>query len=586
MADVEKITTDKTGIRDTMVENITGRIRKISGPIVVAEDLEGAFVGEHVEVGDERLVGEVVKILEDGYYIQVYEDTTGVKPGEPVYRSGEPLSITLGPGLVGAVLDGLGRRLDFIKEKVGAFITRGMKVSAIPDKTWNFKPLVEKGEAVLPGQIIGEVEETEVVVHKILLPPDVKGVVDWIKEGEVSINEPVASVSGREVFMWQRWPVKKPRPVRDRVLPSLPLFTGQRVIDFFFPIAKGGVAAIPGGFGTGKTMLQHQLAKWSDADVVVYIGCGERGNEMTQVLKEFPELKDPRTGKSIMNRTILIANTSNMPVTAREASIYTGITIAEYFRDMGYSVALMADSTSRWAEALRELAGRLEEMPAEEGFPAYLAAKLAQFYERAGEVQTLSGLRSSVTVVGAVSPPGGDFSEPVTMHTKRFIGCFWALSKELAYARHYPAVSWTESYSEYADYIKDKWEKDFPRYSELRQKFLEILAEDTRLQQVVKLVGPEALPDSQRLVLEVARLIKEAFLQQNAMDPVDTYCSASKQYLMAQVIELFAEKASEKVNSGTPVAVIINDEVVGRIRRMKFEDESSIQNLLEFLKKW
>ncbi len=563
-----------------------GKIKKISGPIVVAENLEGAFVGEHVEVGEERLVGEVVKILEEGYYIQVYEDTTGLKPGGPVYTSGELLSITLGPGLIGAVLDGLGRRLDFIKNEVGPFITRGVKSSSIPDRTWQFKALVRKGDSVLPGQVIGEIQESEVIVHKVMLPPDVRGVIEWIKEGDVSVEEPVACVSGKEVFLWQRWPVKKPRPVKNRVLPSAPLFTGQRVIDFFFPIAKGGVAAIPGGFGTGKTMLQHQLAKWSDADVVVYIGCGERGNEMTQVLKEFPELKDPRTGKSIMNRTILIANTSNMPVTAREASIYTGITIAEYFRDMGYSVALMADSTSRWAEALRELAGRLEEMPAEEGFPAYLAAKLAQFYERAGEVETLSGSRASVTVVGAVSPPGGDFSEPVTMHTKRFIGCFWALSKELAYARHYPAVSWTESYSEYAEYVKDFWEKDFPRYAELRQKFLEILAEDTRLQQVVKLVGPEALPDAQRLTLEVARLIKEAFLQQNAMDPVDTYCAASKQYLMAQVIELFAERASEKVKSGTPVAVIISDEVVGRIRRMKFDDEKKIANLLEHLGNW
>lgn len=558
-----------------------GEIYKISGPIVVAKNLKNVAVGEQVEVGNEGLIGEINRVTENEVYIQVYEDTTGLKPGEPVKPTGRLLSIQLGPGLIGSILDGTGRRLEILKNKTGVFITRGEKVPTLPDRTWHFVPEVKKGDVVDEGAIIGNVEETSRIAHRIMVPPGIKGEVEFIHpEGDVSIDEPVAKISGKEVFLYQWWPVRKTRPYKRKLLSKELLFTGQRVIDFFFPILKGGAAAIPGGFGTGKTVLQHQLAKWSDADIVVYIGCGERGNEMTQVLTEFPEIKDPRTGKSIMERTILIANTSNMPVTAREASIYTGITIAEYYRDMGYHVALMADSTSRWAEALREIAGRMEEMPAEEGFPAYLASRLAQFYERAGLVETLSGKTGSVSIIGAVSPPGGDFSEPVTMNTKRMVGTFWALSKELAWARHFPSIDWMESYSGYLDRTQEWWAKKDKSFEQMRAEFMKILEEDNKLQQIVKLVGPEALPDQQRLVVEMAKIIKEAFLQQNALDPVDTYCSPEKQLLMARVISKFYKRARQLMTAGRPVALIIRSPVVLQIKRMKyFKELKEIENL-------
>ena len=536
-----------------------GEIIRVSGPIIRAKGLADAMMYEVVQVGTLRLVGEVIRLEGDEATIQVYEDTTGVRPGEPIRRTQAPLSLLLGPGLIGSIYDGIQRPLPAIARESGAFIRRGEKVEPLdPERSWHFTPAVAEGAELAPGQVVGTVQETQSVQHRVLCPPDVRGtVVSVAAEGDLRVADSVAVVrtdSGdRQVALAQRWPVRSPRPYARRQPPTSPLVTGQRVIDTLFPIGRGGAATIPGGFGTGKTMTQHALAKWSDADIIVYVGCGERGNEMTDVLTSFPELTDPRTGRPLMERTVLIANTSNMPVAAREVSIYTGITIAEYYRDMGYHVAVMADSTSRWAEALRELSARLEEMPAEEGFPAYLPSRLAEFYERGGAVETLAGPEGSISIVGAVSPPGGDFSEPVTQHTRRFIRCFWALDTTLANARHYPAIHWLRSYSEYVEDVTDWWEEIEAEWPRLRQQVIEILQREGRLQQIVKLVGPDVLPDSHRLVLLVAEMIKNGFLQQNAFDDVDMYSTPAKQAALMRTIVEFYERATRIIDKGAPL---------------------------------
>ena len=563
-----------------------GELVWVNGPVVRARGSRQVGMLEVVEVGEEHLVGEVIGLERDIITIQVYEETSGLHPGAPVYGTGMPLSVELGPGLLQSIFDGIQRPLPVLELRTGAFIGRGIMTTPLYRKDeWTFSPRVEEGEEVKEGALLGVVPETPLIEHRVLVPPGVSGRVTWIApEGEYTIEEPIARLTPspsseggqrgmegeQEITMLQRWSVRRPRPYHRRLPPTELLVTGQRVLDTFFPLAKGGTAAIPGGFGAGKTITQHQIARWSDADVVVYVGCGERGNEMTDVLQEFPELTDPHSDRPLMERTILVANTSNMPVAAREASIYTGITLAEYYRDMGYDVALMADSTSRWAEALREISGRLEEMPAEEGYPAYLAARLAEFYERAGYVETLNGQLGSVSVIGAVSPPGGDFSEPVTQHTSRFIRCFWALDKNLASARHFPAIDWLESYSEYADEVADWWrERGHEEWSELRARALELLQRESHLQQIVKLVGPDALPDDQRLVLETARLLREGFLQQNALDPVDSYAAIEKQMRMLQVILHFHERARRLIGKGCPIVVIRGLSVVEEIVRMK-----------------
>ena len=529
-----------------------------------------------VEVGDEHLVGEVVRLKEDRAYIQVYEDTTSIKAGDPVYSEGYPLYVELGPGLIGAIFDGIQRPLEVIQEKEGIFIKRGVHVSALnKEKKWHFIPVKKENDLIEQGQAVGEVQETNLVKHKILAQGNIKGKIKWIaKEGEYSLNEKIAVVveeSGeKEIFMYQRWPVRKPRPSLEREIVSEPLITGQRVVDTLFPVAKGGCVAVPGGFGTGKTVVQHQLAKWSNADIVIFVGCGERGNEMTDVLLNFTKLIDPRTNRPLSERTIFIANTSNMPVAAREASIYTGITLAEYYRDMGYDVALMADSTSRWAEALRELSGRLEEMPIEEGFPAYLPSRLAEFYERAGKVKTLNKEDGSITIIASISPQGGDFSEPVTTHTKRFVRCFWALDKDLANSRHYPSISWIDSYSEYLNDIKDWWHKNIDEsWLALRYEIMELLQKEQHLLQVVKLVGPDVLPQTQRLVLEVCNIFKNTFLQQSAFDKVDAYSSARKQFLMLKIILHFYHKGEELVKKGIGIDELKDTSVYKEIIRMK-----------------
>lgn len=531
-------------------------VSRISGPIVTAVGMDGAHMYEVVHVGELALVGEVVRLMAGQATIQVYEDTTMLKPGAPVALTGAPLSVWLGPGLVGNIFDGIQRPLPAIQASSGAWIRRGEKVDPLDvTRRWHFVPVVQAGQRIAAGQTIGHVEETPLVLHHLMVPPDVVGTVRHVApEGELALRDSAVVVETptgtREISLLQQWPVRVPRPIRERLRITEPLITGQRIIDTFFPIGKGGAAAIPGGFGTGKTITQHQLAKWSDADLIVFIGCGERGNEMTEVLREFPELKDPRTGRPLMERTILIANTSNMPVAAREVSIYTGITLAEYYRDMGRSVAVFADSTSRWAEALRELAARLEEMPAEEGFPASLPTRLAQFYERGGAVTTLSGDRGSVSIVGAVSPPGGDFSEPVTQHTRRFIRCFWALDTELANARHYPSIHWLHSYSEYIEDVAGWWATRAPDWQELRTEALTILQREERLQQIVKLVGPDALPDAQKLILLIAELLKDGFLTQNAFDETDAYCSPERQLALLRLILAFHHSAREAVAAG------------------------------------
>ncbi len=552
-----------------------GIVTRINGPIVHARNLAGVEMYEVVYVGSLELVGEVVRIENDRCVIQVYEDPTGVKPGEAVVPTGGPLSLTLGPGLIGNIYDGLQRSLTEIHNTGRAFIDRGLKVHSLPaDKTWPFKPLVAKGARVSSGTIIGSVQETPLIEHRIMIPPNVEGeIVDIVGRGEYDIEKVIAHVQTDagtvEIKMYQKWPVRKPRPYKVRRRSDKPLVTGQRIIDTFFPIAKGGCAAIPGGFGTGKTMTQHALAKWCDAQIIIYVGCGERGNEMTEVLVDFPKLKDPRSGRSLMERTTLVANTSNMPVAAREVSIYTGITIAEYFRDMGYDVALMADSTSRWAEALRELSARLEEMPVEEGFPAHLPSNLAGFYERGGLVETLNGREGSISIVGSVSPPGGDFSEPVTQHTKRFIRCFWALDTTLANARHYPAIHWLTSYSEYIDDVSEWWRERDPEWLAMRNTAMEIMQREDKLQQIVKLVGPDVLPDSQKLILLLADIIKVAFLQQNAFDATDMWCSPEKQTMILKCIIMLWERGGEVVSRGAPLREVRNMACVQELMRAK-----------------
>jgi len=553
-----------------------GTVTWINGPVVRARGSRQVSMLELVEVGDEHLVGEVIGLEGEAITLQVYEETSGMEPGAPVYGTGMPLSVELGPGLLGSIFDGIQRPLPVMEMRQGSFVERGVRLTPLYRKhRWSFRPRLQVGDEVTGGAILGVVPETRAIEHRVMVPPDVAGTLTWIApEGEYTITEPIARLQTKkgeqQLPMLQRWPVRRPRPYHLLVKQSEPLVTGQRVLDTLFPLGKGGAAAIPGGFGAGKTVLQHQIAKWSDAQVVVYVGCGERGNEMTEVLQEFPELIDPQSGRPMMERTVLVANTSNMPVAAREASIYTGITIAEYYRDMGYHVALMADSTSRWAEALREISGRLEEMPAEEGYPAYLAARLAEFYERAGYAETLNGQRGSVSVIGAVSPPGGDFSEPVTQHTKRFIRCFWALDKELASARHFPAINWLDSYSEYVDDVAAWWsdqtQRDWPA---LRAQAMEILNEESHLEQIVKLVGPDALPDQQRLTLETARLLREGFLQQNALDEVDAYSPIMKQILMLDLILHFHRRALPIILHGAPIVLIQDLPVVGDLIRMK-----------------
>jgi len=541
---------------------IAGTVRRISGPIVRANGLGRAGLFDVVEVGERRLLGEIVRLEKDEALIQVYEDNTGLKIGSPAVSTARPLSVLLGPGLIGTIYDGIQRPLKVLYEKGGAFMSPGVRAAALDtEKRWPFAPNAELagkiGESVAarPGMILGTVKETESITCSIMAPPETKGSLEWLAPaGEYRCTDVIARTdTGTEVSLAQWWPVRVPRPCAQRLPPDEPLITGERVIDLFFPLSKGGTAAIPGGFGTGKTMTQHAIAKWCDADVIVYIGCGERGNEMTDVLTEFPGLEDPRTGRSLMERTILIANTSNMPVAAREVSIYTGVSLAEFYRDMGYHVAIMADSTSRWAEALRELSGRMEEMPAEEGFPAYLPTRLAEFYERAGRVRTLEGGEGSVSIIGAVSPPGGDFSEPVTQHTKRFIRCFWALDRELANARHYPAISWIDSYSEYAEEVKPWWEKINPAWAQTRQEALELLKKEQRLLEIVRLIGPDALPDGERLVLLASDLIKDGFLQQNSFDPVDKYCVPAKQIRLLELIMEFYHRADTCIHLGAPL---------------------------------
>ena len=558
------------------VSNKPGILKRIAGPVVTAVDLH-AHMYDVVKVGNEELMGEVIKIDGDDIVIQVYESTTGIRPGEPVINTGLSLAVELGPGLLTSIYDGIQRPLEVLIEKMGNFIARGVTAPGLDhEKKWEFKPVVSAGSTVKPGQVIGEVQETRSILHKIMIPPNAKGgVVKNIKSGSFTVDDIIIELDSGEAFtMMQRWPVRVPRPYVEKHTPSIPLLTGQRILDGLFPIAKGGTAAIPGPFGSGKTVTQQQLAKWSDAEIVVYIGCGERGNEMTEVLTEFPELTDPKTGNSLMERTILIANTSNMPVAAREASVYTGITLAEYFRDMGYDVALMADSTSRWAEAMREICSRLEEMPGEEGYPAYLSSRLSEFYERAGLVEPLAGGSGSVSVIGAVSPAGGDFSEPVTQNTLRIVKVFWALDANLSRRRHFPAINWLQSYSLYIGQLNDYYdEKVSPEWNVLRSWFMEVLQKEAELQEIVQLVGSDALPEAEQITIEVARMIRELFLQQNGFDPVDTYCSLEKQLDMFKMIKAYADLAYAAQAAGIPPAQILAVKAKNEMPQIKFTKE-------------
>jgi V/A-type H+/Na+-transporting ATPase subunit A len=562
-------------------ERIIGRIKRVNGPVIEAKGVTDAMMMELVYVGEARLVGEVVTLNGERAVIQVYEDTTGITPNENVYGTGMPLSAELGPGLIGTIYDGIQRPLEKILEMTSHYIERGIRVPSVDrEKPWHFVPIVTQGQTVTGGMVLGTVKESERVEHRILLPPGLNGTLKKVEpEGDYKVEDVIAILGTpageNKITMLQRWPIRVPRPISGRLPLNIPLVTGQRVIDTLFPIAKGGTVAIPGGFGTGKTMTQHAIAKWCDADIIVYIGCGERGNEMTDVLTNFPDLVDPRTGLSLMERTILIANTSNMPVSAREASIYTGATLAEYYRDQGYHVAVMADSTSRWAEALRELSGRMEEMPAEEGFPAYLPTRIAEFYERAGSMDTLCGKPGSVTIIGAVSPPGGDFSEPVTQHTKRFVRCFWALDRQLANARHYPAISWLDSYSEYLSDISTWWEENAgSSWASNRAEIMNLLQREVRLNQVVKLVGPDALPDSQRFILEVCTLFKNAFLQQSAFDDIDRYSTAEKQLKMLELILTYWRRGADAIKRGVTLVKLRRMKTIQDVVRMK----STIKN--------
>ena len=569
-----------------------GRIIGVNGPVIKAEGMKGFKMREMVMVGEKKLIGEIIILEEDFATIQVYEETGGLKIGEPVSSTGNPLSLKLGPGILGNIFDGIERPLEKINEMSYGFIPEGIGlISLDEEKLWDVELTVRLGDELSEGQVYAKVQETPTIVHKLMVPPEFGGKVVEIKEnGKYNIETVIVKLQQdgeiRELKLYQYWPVRKPRPVSERKTIFRPLVTGQRIIDVFFPLAKGGTCAIPGGFGTGKTMTQHQLAKWSDADIIVYIGCGERGNEMTEVLEDFPKLIDPRTNLPLMNRTVLIANTSNMPVAAREASIYTGITLAEYFRDMGYHVAIMADSTSRWAEALREISGRLEEMPAEEGYPAYLPSRLAEFYERAGYVENLNGTEGSVTVIGAVSPAGGDFSEPVTQNTKRFVSAFLGLDKKLAYARHYPAINWLSSYSGYLALLKDWYEENIAEdIMDLRAKMLKLLYEENKLLEIVKLVGEDVLPDDQRLIIEVSKCLKVAFLQQNAYNAVDTYVPLEKQYKMLKAIESFYDHGSKAVKLGIPISIITNKDLMERLYKMKYNIPNDSFSLIDDLEK-
>ena len=572
-----------------MVSLKTGKIIKVSGPLVVAEGMDEANIYDVCKVGHKGLVGEIIEMRGDKASIQVYEETSGIGPGDPVVTTGEPLSVELGPGLIESMFDGIQRPLDaFMEAAQSSFLTKGISVPSLNrDKKWAFTPTVKVGDEVSAGDIIGTVQETTVVLHKIMVPYGISGKVKSINEGEFTVEETVCVVEtengDREVSLMQKWPVRKGRPYASKLNPVAPMVTGQRVIDTFFPVAKGGAAAVPGPFGAGKTVVQHQVAKWGDTEIVVYVGCGERGNEMTDVINEFPELKDPRTGESLMKRTVLIANTSNMPVAAREASIYTGITIAEYFRDMGYSVSIMADSTSRWAEALREMSGRLEEMRGDEGYPAYLGSRLADCYERAGKVICLGkdGREGAITAIGAVSPPGGDISEPVTQSTLRIVKVFWGLDAQLAYQRHFPSVNWLTSYSLYADKI-DAWmnENVSDDWSKLRVEAMSLLQEEANLQEIVRLVGIDALSERDRLKLEVAKSIREDYLQQNAFHEVDTYASLDKQYKMLKLILSFKVEAERALDAGVYLNKILAlDEVRDRIARSKYIHEEELNKI-------
>ncbi len=567
-----------------------GKIAKVSGPLVVSEGLENAKMYDLVRVGEERLMGEIIELRGNNASIQVYEETVGIGPGDPVENTGEPLSVELGPGLLQSIYDGVERPLEVLKDQVGNFIHRGLEAPGISrEKKWAFQPKASTGDKIVAGAIIGTVQETTIIEHKVMVPPGIEGTVVDIKSGDFTVEDTIAVVKsddGKEhnVIMLQRWPVRKARPYQEKLPPNVPLITGQRVVDTFFPIAQGGTACVPGPFGSGKTVIQHQFARWADAQIIIFIGCGERGNEMTEVLIDFPKLIDPHTGEPLMKRTVLIANTSNMPVAAREASVYTGITIAEYYRDMGYSVALQADSTSRWAEAMREISGRLEEMPGEEGFPAYLGTRLAAFYERAGRVRCLGNdnREGAVTVVGSVSPPGGDLSEPVVQNTLRVVKVFWGLVDWLAYQRHFPAIDWLISYSLYLAKIKEYWRKEVsPEFGELHDEAMAILQRESELKEIVRLVGIDALSTNERLIMEAAKSVREDFLQQHAFHPDDTFTSLKKQYLLLKLVLSFHHHATEAVKQGRELKEILGAPVREEIAKAKYTPEEKLEQFNE-----
>ena len=571
----------------------TGIIYGINGPVVYLKGNNGFRMSEMVHVGEENLVGEVISLSKSATTVQVFEETTGLKPGSVVTGTGDAISVTLGPGILNNIFDGIQRPLSEIAARSGKYIARGVSVDSLDtQKKWQVHFTVTEGDFVSGGTIIAETQETATILHKSMVPPDIEGtVIKVAPDGEYTILDPIVTLqledgTTKDLTLCQKWPIRVPRPTSKRFPSSKPLITGQRILDTMFPIAKGGTAAVPGGFGTGKTMTQHQIAKWSDADIIIYIGCGERGNEMTQVLEEFGELVDPKTGNPLMHRTALIANTSNMPVAAREASIYTGLTLAEYYRDMGYDVAIMADSTSRWAEALRELSGRLEEMPAEEGFPAYLASRLSAFYERAGMMQNLNGTEGSVSIIGAVSPQGGDFSEPVTMNTKRFVRCFWGLDKSLAYARHFPAIHWLTSYSEYLSDLAPWYQEHVNKnFMDLRNQIMALLNTESSLMEIVKLIGSDVLPDDQKLVLEIARVIRLGFLQQNAFHKEDTCVPMKKQYKMMEIILYLYKKSKALVTMGMPMSILKEDNIFERIIAIKYDVPNDRLDLFDDYKK-
>ncbi len=565
---------------------MTGKIVKVSGPLIVAENLADVEMYDVVKVSDKKLIGEVIELRNDKASIQVYEETSGLKVGDEVVSTGAPLSVELGPGLIEGIFDGIQRPLNVLMEKSGSRIGRGIEVNAISrDKKWHFVPVVKVGDNVIAGDVLGTVQETVTVLHKIMVPYGVEGKITSIAvEGDYTVEEEIAKVQDKSIAMLQKWPVRKGRPYKQKMAPDLPMITGQRVIDTLFPIAKGGVAAVPGPFGSGKTVVQHQLAKWADADIIVYVGCGERGNEMTDVLREFPELNDPKTGEPLMKRTVLIANTSDMPVAAREASIYTGITIAEYFRDMGYTVAIMADSTSRWAEALREMSGRLEEMPGEEGYPAYLSSRLAEFYERAGIVKVLGSANTvgAISAIGAVSPPGGDLSEPVSQATLRIVKVFWGLSASLAYKRHFPAIDWLTSYSLYDDKLENWYSDNVAEdFNQLKQELRFVLQEESQLNEIVRLVGMDALGAKDRLTMETAKSIREDYLHQNAFHEIDTYTSLTKQYKMMKLILSFYHLANDALENGAELKDLLLLPVREQIGRSKYVHEENLEQLDE-----